>query len=398
MRAWKSATLCPRSEFFPRRSARRKFLLTPDLNTQVAAAQLRFLGTGARGKIKLMRWFTENTDPLQTPPVIALGRIFGPEQVISSPLETGDAGVAQTIALMRQLVNDAKKDPVVNRAAVEVLRNTPQFNPAADAQAIFDFVKNNFRFVNDPIGTQALRPVRETLNLRAGNCANFSMLVAALGETVGYRSRFVTVAADPADPSQFSHIYPELEINGEWLAVDAARPGAALGRKPEFSFRPMRVWASEDSSFTDLSGVRMSRLNGLGCHSCACESKCEGAMFANSLPRNYRLSGYQRRMRARGLGDTSTIAQDIAASTTGIAQIVAAGNPGSVVYGNLTNNAGTAVSPLYLPGGINNVNPFSTSVTSPLGSASISPILLILGVGLFAFLLIRSSTAALEKR
>jgi hypothetical protein len=344
-----------------------------------------------------MHWLTENSDPLTQPPVTLMGAPFAPDQVSRWALAEGDAGVQQTIALMYRMVDDAVKDPVVNRTAVELLRGVPEWNPQADAQAIFDFVHQNFRFVNDPIGpsggTQALRPVRELLKLRAGNCANFSILVASLAGTVGYRVRFVTVAHDSADPNQFSHIYPEIEVGGQWIACDAARPGAQLGRRPEVSYRAPQVWESGSGGVDfPISGMRKV-LNGLAC--CPAD---EGRAFANSLPMNYRaaMAGYQMRtphrssQRGRGMGDVtdSTLAQDIQASTTGVAQIIAAGNPNSYVYGSLTSGTGQ-VAPLYLPGGLNNTNPFGTSLVSPLGSATISPMLMLLGIGLFAVLLIK---------
>ena len=37
---------------------------------------------------------------------------------MGTPLLSGDAGVAQTIGVMRQIVDDAVKDPAVNAAAI----------------------------------------------------------------------------------------------------------------------------------------------------------------------------------------------------------------------------------------------------------------------------------------
>lgn len=346
-----------------------------------------------RAALIQMKWATDNSD--QQVPVIVLGAPFTRNSVMAGMLPEGDAGTEQTIAVMRQLVDEAVKDPVVNRTAIDIVRGQPQFNPQADVDAIFRYVQNNFRYVLSPVGPfggkQALRPVRSTLELRAGDCANMSVLIAALAGTIGYETKFVTVAADSSDASQFSHVYPEVLVNGQWIALDAARPGAQLGRTPEV-FSRMAEWSVAGNERKNIRG-----LNGLGCHGCEpCQEKIP--VFANSLPRNYRVMNAFRipphvraqHFRGRGMGDIgdSTLAQDIGASTTGIAEIVAAGNPGSVVYGNLTSQTGQ-VAPLYLPGGINNVNPFGTSLVSPLGTATISPMLLLLGAGLLVLVMSR---------
>ena len=85
-----------------------------------------------------MHWLTENSDPLAQPPATLMGAPFASDQVSRWALAEGDAGVQQTIALMYRMVDDAVKDPVVNRTAVEILRSTPQFDPLADARALFE--------------------------------------------------------------------------------------------------------------------------------------------------------------------------------------------------------------------------------------------------------------------
>ncbi len=74
----------------------------------------------------------------------------------------------------------------------------------------------------------------------------------------------ITVAANPGEPGEFTHVYAEVEFpptSGTWIPMDAARSGAAFGKEPDVFFRK-RAWSLMDNSFLDLQGN--TRLRGLG--------------------------------------------------------------------------------------------------------------------------------------
>jgi hypothetical protein len=186
--------------------------------------------------------------------------------VMGAPLRRGDAGVEQTINLLRRIVDDAVKDPYVNRTAIDALRrvNAPSFDRDAKLRALYDFVSwPNFLYVEDPVGPfgpkETLRPVRTLLDLRAGDCDDFTALLSSLAGTIGIATRAVTIAADRSAPNDFSHIYPEAEVvPGRWIPMDAARPGAQYGVAPPFYFRK-RIWSLTDSSYRDITGQNLAK-------------------------------------------------------------------------------------------------------------------------------------------
>lgn len=288
----------------------------------------------------------------------------------SVPLLSGDAGVAQTIALMKQLIDDGVKDPVVNRYAIDALRNSGaiQHDPLSAAQTIFDNVSRNFFFVNDPVGPsgakETLRIPRDTIELRAGDCDDYTVLICALLGTIGMETRIITVATDPRDASQFTHVYPEVEIEGQWIPVDAARPGAQFGLAPARTFRK-KIWSCTDSSSQEVRG------------------------------QNFSLNGYMRLRGRTRLGDDPT-AQDL----TGAAQLITAAGQQVAntilasnaqpqnIYGNVTTSGSLAFPTAgYATSAINPLTglPYSYS-TLP---TTISPTMLLFGAGLLALLLLR---------
>jgi hypothetical protein len=288
----------------------------------------------------------------------------------SVPLLAGDAGVAQTIELMKKLIDQGVKDPAINRYAIDSLRNfgAEQHDPVSAARAIFDTVSANFFFVNDPVGPsgakETLRWPRVTLDLKAGDCDDFTVLICSLLGTIGLATRIVTVASDPRDPSQFTHVYPEVEIDGEWIPMDAARPDSQFGLAPARVYRK-KIWSCTDGSSAEVSGSRFP---------------LSGYMV---------LRGPRRAM--RGMGDDSSIAQDITAGAQGAANIILASNAAPQnIYGTVSTSGGSlATLPAgYNPNAINPATGLPYSYGTTALSATVSPTMLLVGAALLALLLV----------
>jgi len=191
--------------------------------------------------------------------------------VMGAPLAHGDAGVEQTICVLKCLIDDGVKDPAINLKAIQILRDAGVSNFGMRGagvmdrlRAFYDWISQpaNFLYVPDPIGPfgpkETVRPARTLFDVRGGDCDDYSALLAALLGTVGIRTRLVTIAADRSSPNDFSHIYPEAEAApGRWIPLDAARPGAQFGIAPPFYFRK-RIWSLEDDSYSDVTGAQRS--------------------------------------------------------------------------------------------------------------------------------------------
>ncbi|MCI0402687.1 MAG: transglutaminase-like domain-containing protein [Acidobacteria bacterium] len=173
----------------------------------------------------------------------------------SVPLQLGDAGTEQTIAAIRDLVDEALRDPVVRQTAGFILSRVEPYNDVAEVRALYDWVKSNIRFTKDPVGKETLSSARWILTHRFGDCdeINAILLPALLGVT-GYRTRLVTIAGHLGAPDQFSHVYAEVFLREQWIPVDAARPGARFGVAPPHYFRK-RVWSLAQDFFEDVRGL-----------------------------------------------------------------------------------------------------------------------------------------------
>ena len=188
------------------------------------------------------------------------------------PLLAGESGTAQTIQLMRELVDSALVDAKFVRTAVDIVRSAPAYDEYAEVQALYNWVISHIRFTKDPVTKEKLIPPPELLKIRAGDCDDISMLLGAFAMAVGYNARLITVSANASSPDEFSHVYVEVEVpvgSGQWTPLDAARPDAQFGVEPPVYYRK-RAWSLVDDSHQDLSGPRsfvhanVGRVAGLG--------------------------------------------------------------------------------------------------------------------------------------
>jgi Transglutaminase-like superfamily len=266
---------------------------------------------------------------------------FPPTVFYRAPLMSGDAGVEQTINEMRGLVDEALRDPQINRLARDIVRSAPAFDDLAEANALYEWVRRNIRFTKDPVNKETLYPPAELLKIRAGDCDDISMLLATLLMSVGYEARLMTVAASG---DEFSHVYVEANINGQWIPLDPARYDSQFGVAPP-AFTRARWWSLSDASHGDLSGTKVFVQPGATAHvHCGDGARKYGQLGDYPRFRSHVSGGiphpgfngmgaYTRTM--RGMGDEpasgSTTSATIATIEQGAADIIRAsqGQPAS---------------------------------------------------------------------
>lgn len=198
---------------------------------------------------------------------------------------------------MRSLVDAAVSDPAFVRQAIDIVRRVPAYDDVGEAYAVYQWVKHSIRYTKDPVTKEKLYPPQELLKIRAGDCDDISMLIGALGIALGYPARLITISADASNPQEFSHVYPELEVpagSRQWIALDAARPGAEFGLEPPMFYRK-RAWSLTDDSYQDLNGCKCGP-------NCSCGSAIGGTKLCG-LAGYATVAGYERFNAMHGLSD-----------------------------------------------------------------------------------------------
>jgi transglutaminase-like putative cysteine protease len=169
----------------------------------------------------------------------------------------GDNAIIATIRAMQALVygRGGVKSPDVRVAALEAVKGVERGQ--AEIESVFNWVKEHIEFRGEHAET--LQEPRVTLQLGAGDCDDHAMLVSALAASLGFRTRFRTVAT-PSSPEDFSHVFAEIEDKktGQWIPVDStvgssyagwAPPNATrsqdfriLGQQEQMSLQTVAVW------------------------------------------------------------------------------------------------------------------------------------------------------------
>jgi hypothetical protein len=166
------------------------------------------------------------------------------------PMLSDDHETAQTVSYMDELASADSNDRAVIAATAEALQQAgidERADPLEKACAVYWWLKRTIRYVPTPGTSQlvdqtlitptALLAMEEPI----GDCPQFSMLAAAMFRVLCMDSLFVTIAAEPAFPDQWSHIYNTVEVcPGQYLPFDSSN-GPAPGAEYAKPFK-RRVW------------------------------------------------------------------------------------------------------------------------------------------------------------
>ncbi|MBZ5701875.1 MAG: transglutaminase-like domain-containing protein [Acidobacteriia bacterium] len=135
----------------------------------------------------------------------------------------GSRGTLVTARIVAQLINDGAKDLYVRQKAIEVFR-AYRIRPKdrfGEVWSIFDWVRRTTRYTRDIFRVELLHSARRTLELKSGDCDDFTILLGAMLVSTGHPVRLVLAGFRPHKPHSYSHIYPEVLIGKRWVALDA---------------------------------------------------------------------------------------------------------------------------------------------------------------------------------
>jgi len=145
-------------------------------------------------------------------------------------ISDGPAGAAQTMGFMRQYVLDAVRDPQ-QRIRELTLSIVPR-NYVGQVRAVQQWVQQNIRYIRDPMdangGVELVQEPVYTVQHRAGDCDDQSVLVASMLSSIGHPERF---AAFGFNGGPLEHVLSQTQIGPHWVSVETieARP---LGWEP----------------------------------------------------------------------------------------------------------------------------------------------------------------------
>jgi transglutaminase-like putative cysteine protease len=135
----------------------------------------------------------------------------------------GQRGTLVTARLISRLIRDGAKDFFVRQKAIEIFRcrRVPAKDRWGEVCALFDWVRRNVRYTRDIFRVELLHTPRRMLELRAGDCDDMTILLGAMLIATGHPVRLALTGFRRCKPHVYSHIYPEVNVRGKWIALDA---------------------------------------------------------------------------------------------------------------------------------------------------------------------------------
>jgi hypothetical protein len=211
---------------------------------------------------------------VSTPPAVAAPVVVREKVPTAAAVGDLETATAQTVAKMCEYIDAGARDTVVRSWAEHAanMYGGAAGTPAALCWAVFWLVKHAVKYAHDEprlfrlgepgaldllIAPAVLARMRKPKE----DCDGFTMLICALLRALLIESYIVTVAADPADPSRWSHVFVMAKLDdGTFVPLDASHGAFPGWMVPaEHIFR----WQAWQLNGRPADDVRMPRFTGL---------------------------------------------------------------------------------------------------------------------------------------
>ena len=152
-----------------------------------------------------------------------------PHTVTMSTLDGGFSSGEQTTALIKKIANEYKTDPQIRYLTVRIVSQCPSHNYLAELKCVFEWVRDNVRYVRDIESCETLqipqitlpREYSPVLGVGAGDCDDHSLLLATMLKSIGFRDIYARIVTFRPSDKEWKHIYLIVKHNGQTYSLDA---------------------------------------------------------------------------------------------------------------------------------------------------------------------------------
>ena len=158
------------------------------------------------------------------------------------PLRPGAAGNEQTLRYAAQWVREDSPQPWLRAFAERLTAGCA--SPAAAVAKLFEFARDQIRYVEDPPATERIADAWRTIEKREGDCGDKSILLATLLGSIGINSRFIVQSWDGDLSNGYDHVLVQAFVNGGlWMDLDPTPERAVLGwSAPDRARAVFEIW------------------------------------------------------------------------------------------------------------------------------------------------------------
>jgi hypothetical protein len=159
------------------------------------------------------------------------------EKVQSGPLRHGAEGNEQTLRYAAQMVReDSAQDIRLRSLAEQLTAGCAPHDVAGAVRVLFEFARDGIRYVDDPVDVERIADAWTTVESRAGDCGDKSILLASLLGAIGIKSQFIVQSWAGDLSNGYDHVHVEVPGVGsqgsgvsETIELDPTNEHAPVG-------------------------------------------------------------------------------------------------------------------------------------------------------------------------
>jgi Transglutaminase-like superfamily len=163
---------------------------------------------------------------------------------------TGDTAIYRTVDRMKNIINTSARNSYVREWAKKIVARVEVNKKKAEAEAIYNFVRDSVRYTKDPYGFEYLTtpPVLlEDIRLYqegrgdrpVGDCDDMTVLSLSLLKAIGFQVAIKVVSFTPN--KKFGHVYGLIRVGYDWMPIDCVRPDQNMGWESKGHTRVMET-------------------------------------------------------------------------------------------------------------------------------------------------------------
>lgn len=142
-----------------------------------------------------------------------------------------------TLQVMRDFARAsvANPDQTVRSKAEQLTRGLPARHWFGEIRALHQFVRDDIRYLRDPVNLERVATPEMTLEIGQGDCDDKATLLAALLDSIGHPARYVALAFNG---DGFSHVLVETKVRNtgndrsDWMPLETILPDKDMGWYP----------------------------------------------------------------------------------------------------------------------------------------------------------------------
>lgn len=152
----------------------------------------------------------------------------------------GDEAIANTLQIMKDIINKSSQDYYVRRWTEQIVGNSGKCD-IDKIRALFFFLANHTKYLKDTHGFELLKTPQISLQLmEVGDipqldCDDYVILSLSLLKSIGYPVAMRAIAMD--EDKKLKHVYGLVKAKQSWIPIDLTKPENDIGWEYPYATR-----------------------------------------------------------------------------------------------------------------------------------------------------------------